>query len=157
MLLYFHLYKDITMIIANKTLTINASPLRVWEFIGEAMLTALKLGRFMPIDQNNFIAVMKVKLGFITLPMSVEGRITESNEPTSWTAVIQTKAMGGIIWLKQKASFVLTQVDEDTTEINSKMIAEGMSLPIRVFLLGKVRQVASETLDEFGRLLKQWS
>ena len=145
------------MIIADKTITISASPQRVWEFIGEAMLSALKLGRFMPLDQNNFIAVMKVKLGFISLSMSVEGRIIESCEPSSWVAVIKTKAMGGIIWLNQKASFVLNAIDENTTEINSKMVAEGMSLPIRVFLLGTVRKVASETLDEFGRLLKQWS
>jgi len=144
------------MIIAERTITISASPQRVWEFIGEAMLTALKLGRLMPLDQNNFIAVLKVKLGFISLSMSVEGRITESCEPSSWVAVINTRAMGGIIWLKQKASFVLTPVDENTTQIHSKMVAEGMSLPIRVFLLGMVRKVASETLDEFGSLLKQW-
>lgn len=143
------------MITAERKFVINASPERVWELIGEAMFSALKLERINIIDQDSFRARLRVRIGFVDLPLYVEGEFVEASPPRFLAAIVKTRGMKGVIWLNQKLNITLTSIDKSKTEVSAKVMLEEMQILLRLILLRMVKRVAGDMLDSVKECLEQ--
>jgi hypothetical protein len=112
--------------------------------------------RMKPLNESSVSALLRVKMGFMSLPMFVNVEVKETSAPEHMVALINSKGMGGIIQIKQKATFTLTQVDEGNTEITCNIDDDGMGILIRVFLLWRIKTVARDTFNRIEELLTQW-
>jgi len=106
-------------------------------------------------DEKSFRAVVKTKIGPIALPMRMAGEIISQLNPVEF--MIKIRGQGGLIWLDQKAKFILTSLAKGKTEVECELVAEGMSPIVRIFLIWRVKSFAAEILDGFEERLKQWA
>lgn len=145
------------MIIAERKFTINSSRERIWECIIKALMRCIPFEGMQFADERSFSAILRMKMGFITLPVRIKMEIIDMVKLESIVTTLQARGLGGLVWFNQKATFTLTTVDESKTEVASKMEAEGMAFLLRTLLLWKVKGFARETLDGLEVLLKQWT
>lgn len=145
------------MIIADRKFTINSPRERIWEYIIRALMRCMSFEGMQFTDERSFSAILRMKMGFITLPVRVKMEIIDIVKLESIVTTLQARGLGGLVWFNQKATFTLTTVDESKTEVASKMEAEGMAFLLRTLLLWKVKSFARETLDSLEVLLKQWT
>ena len=108
-------------------------------------------------DERSFSAILRMRMGFLTLPVRIKMEIIDIVKLESIATTLQARGLGGLVWFNQKATFTLTTVDESKTEVASKMEAEGMATFLRIFLLWKVKSFARDSLDSVGVLLKKWT
>lgn len=145
------------MIIAEKKFVINSSQQRIWELLLKAVLRFMPFEKMRPLTEKSVRALLKVKMGFISMPMDVEVEVTEASPPESMITMLRSKAMGGIVWINQKATFTLTPVDEGKTEVSSKIEDDGMGIIVRLFLLWRVKTVSQEAFNGLEERLSQWA
>ena len=145
----------IAMMIAERKFVINASPEIVWELIGQSIFDALNLERINIIDENRFMALLKVRLGFISLPLFIDGEFVDMSRPEFLSATVKARGMKGVVWLNQKLNITLTPVYEAKTEITCKLMAEGMQILLRLMLLRMVKRTAGDMLDNIKECLEQ--
>ncbi len=143
------------MLGAERKYIIDASPERVWELIGEAMFSALKLEGVRVTDAFNFSALLRLRIGFFKMPLSIMGRFIETSPSRFLAATVEVKGMRGVIWLNMRLNIAFTSVDKDKTEVATEMIAAGMGILVRIFLSWKVKSFINEMLDGIERELKQ--
>ena len=113
------------------------------------------LERIEIIDENNFRAVLRVKLGFIGLIAHLRGEMTEISPPRFLAVVLKMRLIGGTLQLGQRVTFALTAVDEGKTEVVCKALAQGIVILFRWPLLGKAQDFAGETLSRIEERLQQ--
>jgi len=145
------------MIIAERKFTINSSRERIWECVIIALMRCIPFEGMQFADERSFSAILRMKMGFITLPVRVKMEIIDIVKLETLVTTLQARGLGGLVRFNQKATFTLTPVDESKTEISVKMEAEGMAPLLKIFLLWKVKSFASESLDSVGVLLKEWT
>jgi len=145
------------LIIADRKFTINSPRERIWEYIIMALMRCMSFEGMQFADERSFSAILRMKMGFITLPVRIKMEIIDIVKLESIVTTLQARGLGGLVWFNQKATFTLTTVDESKTEVASKMEAEGMAFLLRTLLLWKVKGFARETLDSLEVLLKQWT
>ena len=112
--------------------------------------------RIKPISESSVTCILKVKTGFISLPLDVEVEIVETSPPNSMVTLLKSKCMGGIVGINQRATFTLTQVSEDKTEVDCKIEEEGMGIILRTILLWRVKAHARDAFIGLEERLKQW-
>jgi len=144
------------MVIAEKKFIINSSQQRIWELLLKSVLRFMPFERMRPITEKSVRALLRVKMGFISLPMDVEVEIVEASAPELLVTVLNSKGMGGLINLKQRATFKLVPVDENKTEVDCNIVAEEMGIIVRIFLLWRVRTVARDSFQGLEERLNQW-
>jgi len=145
------------MIIEERKFIIDASRERIWDLLLRTTLRLMPFERCNIHSQNEFSAILRVKIAFISLPMQVEIKIVDIVPPETLNTILKAKGMGGIVWLDQKSTFKLMPIDEDKTEIDAKIVAEGMSPLIRAFLLPMVKSFARDSLKNLEERLRQWA
>ena len=145
------------MIIAEKKFIINSSRERIWECIIRALMRCIPFEGIQFADERSFAALLKIKIGFITLPMQAKMDIVDIVEPETLVTTLNMRGMQGLVWLNQKSTFSLTAIDENKTEVAGKLAAEGIAPLLRLFLLWKVKSFARESLDNVADLLVQWA
>ena len=144
------------MILAERRFTIVASPERIWHLIGMVIFDSLPgLERIDLIDESNFRALLRMKLGFILLNMHLAGKMVDMSSPQFLGIMLKAKSKGGIFQLNQKVTFALTSVDKDRTEVVCKAIAKETGTLFRMLLLGRARSFARDTFDRIEERLRQ--
>jgi hypothetical protein len=145
------------MIVAQKKFIISSSQQRIWELLLKATLRSVPLERMKPISERNIQGLIRVKLGFISLPMNVDIKIDEISSPDSMTTLLKAKGMKGLIQMKQKSIFNVASVDGDKTEVSCVIEEDGVSVFLKIFLLWKVKRFATEVLVNLQNQLRQWA
>ena len=143
------------MLRAQRKFIVDASPMRIWDLIGEAMFSALKLEGVRVMDASNFSAVIRVRLGPVKMPLSIIGRFIETSLAKSLAATVEARGLAGIIWLNQRLDITLNPLDENKTEINLEVTAEGLGNLVKIFLSWRVKSFINEMLDGIERELRQ--
>ena len=143
-------------VIAERRFVAEASIERVWDLLGRVMFDSLHgLERVNVIDERNFRAILRVKLGFISLTARLKGEMADISPPGFLAVVLRVRFLRGMLQLGQKVTFRLTAVDEGKTEVVCRAQAEGMGTLFRWLLLGKAREFAGETLSRIEERLQQ--
>lgn len=145
------------MIIAEKEFIISSSQQRIWELLLKAVLRFMPFERMRPLTEKSVRALLKVKMGFISMPMDVEVEVTQTSPPESMITMLRSKAMGGIVWINQKATFNLESVGEDKTRVSCKIEDDGMGIIVRLFLLWRVKAISREAFTALEERLSQWA
>jgi carbon monoxide dehydrogenase subunit G len=144
------------MIIAEKTFKIAGSQEKIWEFLTKALLRSIPFEQMEFTDERGFSALLKLKIGYLTLPAKVKVAILNMVDPETFTVKISLSGIGGIIRLEQVARFDVKGSDKGPTEVVVKLETERMSPLLHTFLLWKVKGFARDFLDKVERLLKDW-
>ena len=145
------------MMISERKFTIDASQERIWSLIIKAVLRFMPFERMEVLSEKNFRALLRIKVGFISMPMKVNMEIVSIAAPESLVTVIKAKGIRGMIWLDQKSTFKLTKIGENKTEIACELEEEGMSPILRMFLLPMVKSFAKDAFNKFEERLRQWA
>lgn len=151
-----HLCGVIVMILAERKFVINSSQQRIWELLLKSVLRFMPFERMRPQSEKSVRALLRVGVGFISLPMDVEVEVVNTSPPESMVTVLKSKGMGGIVWINQRATFTLTPVSEGKTEVACKIEEDGMGIMVRLFLLWRVRTVAQDAFKGLNARLKRW-
>jgi carbon monoxide dehydrogenase subunit G len=144
------------VIIADKTFTVAGSRERIWECLTKALLRAIPFEQMEFADERKFSALLRLKIGCLSVPTKIKVEIANMVEPETLTTKIRLDGMKGIIRLDQIARFSLKPSDEATTEVAVNLEVENMSMPLRTFFLWKVRSFATDSLDSVERFLHDW-
>jgi carbon monoxide dehydrogenase subunit G len=145
------------MIIAESSFTIDSSQQRIWELLLKSVLRFMPFERIKPLSEKSVTALLKVRMGFISLPMNVMVEIVEATPPQLMVTVLEARGMGGIIWLKQRATFTLTSADDEKTEVGCKIALEGMGIMVRIFLMRLVKTFARDSFQGLEDRLRKWA
>ncbi len=143
-------------VIASRKFVVKAPSERVWDLLGGVVMGNLPgLEAMHALDENNFDALMRVKVAFITLPMRLKGQIiADADHPESLGISLGAK-WGGLVQLSQKVTFTVNPIDKDNTEVVCESIAQGMKPLTRLFLLGRVKSMARTTLQGIEQRLQE--
>jgi len=145
------------MIIAESNFSIESPRQRIWELLLKSVLRFMPFERIKPLSEKSVRALLKVKMGFISLPMNVMVEIVEATPPESLVTVLEARGMGGIIWLKQRATFKLASAGEAKTEVACKIALEDMGAIVKIFLLRKVKTFARDSFTGLEDRLRKWA
>ncbi len=145
------------MLIAERKFVIDADRERVWELLLRATLRLMPFERCNIRSQTEFSALLRMKVAFISLPMQVEMNMVDIVPPEKMNTILTSKGMGGIIWINQRSTFTLTSAGEGKTEVNAKIVAEGMTPLLRIFALPMVKSFARDAFKNLEERLKQWA
>ena len=143
--------------IGERKFVVDSSKQRIWGLLLKAVLRCLALERMKPKSASQVVALLRVRIGPIRLPMDVLVDIVDISPPESLVTIIKARGMREIIWLDQRCTFTLTPISEGKTEVSCKMAEEGMSILLRMFLLPTVRNFARDTFHNLEELLRQWA
>jgi carbon monoxide dehydrogenase subunit G len=144
----------------EKTFVIGSSPERIWELLLKAILRCMPLERMKPLSDNNVSALLRVKLGFISIPMGVNVETADVSPSESVVTIVKAKGLCGFVWLNQRFTFILKKVSEEETEITCKVVYEEMSPLLKVswvLLSHFVEAMAKDTFNLLEERLKQWA
>ena len=142
-------------VIAERKFVIEASQERLWQLIGGVIFDSLpSLERMEIVDENNWSALLKVKLGLITLNMKLTGQMVEVIPPERLGVRLSIRGKGGIVRLSQKVNIAFTPIDEAKSEVACKAVAEGVGTFFKIFLLGQARGFAGSIFDKMEDRLK---
>ena len=145
------------MIIAQRKFVIDSPRERIWELILRAVMRLMPFEKMEIKNPRSFGALLKVKIGPITLSMQAQGDIVDIVPPESVVTVLKARGMGGLVWLNQRAIFTLTPVAEGKTEINCEVADEGMAPLLRTLLSWKVKSFTEEAFKGLEERLRQWA
>jgi len=145
------------MLIGERKFIIDAPRQRIWDLLLRATMRLLPFERCNIRSQTEFNAILKMKVGPVTLPMQVEMEIVDIVPPESMDTMLKAKGMGGIAWINQKSTFKLKAIGEDKTEVEAKIFAEGMSPLLKWFFLPMVKSFAADSYKLLEERLKQWA
>ena len=145
------------MMISEKKFTIDTSWERIWSLILKAVLRFMPFERMEVLSEKNFRALLRIKMGFISLPMKVNIEIADISAPESLVTVIKAKGIRGLVWLNLKSTFRLTKIGEGKTEIACELEEEEMAPLLRMFFLPKVKSFAGDAFKSFEERLRQWA
>jgi len=143
--------------IGERKFVIDAPQERIWDLLLRATLRLLPFERCKIQSDTEFSAVLKMKVAFITLPMQVEMKLVDIVPPETMNTLLKAKGMGGIAWINQRSTFKLTSIDEGKTEVEAKIVAEGMAPILRAFFLPMVKSFAGDSFKNLEERLKQWA
>lgn len=128
----------------------------VWDNIGKAIFSSFPMENVVIPDENNFRALIRVKIGLFRLKLYLRGELGEVSSTESLIVTIGLKSRGSIIQLTQKVLFSLTSVDEDNTEITCQVLQESVTPSfLKIFLGREVSRTAKDTLQGIREYLRQ--
>jgi len=142
--------------LAERKFTIDASQERVWNLLGKVIFRSLPgLERIQIKDQDRFSALLRVKLGLITLSMDVSAELVDISPPQSLAVLLRMKGVWGMVALTQRVMFALRSVNHGKTEVISKATGEKVSPFLGIILIRKAKSFALDTFRKIEERLKQ--
>jgi hypothetical protein len=138
--------------VAQKNVVIEAPQQQVWKVLGSAIFQCLPLEEMNIIDQKNFQAVLKWRLGFFSIPLNLKGKVTDILSPDLMSFVIQVEKW--LLRMSLKVTFTLKQVNEGSTEI-AGIATVGKQTLIGRIMSGQQRSFATKTFDEIMARLQE--
>jgi len=143
-------------ILSQRKFTIDASQERVWNLLGKVIFDSLPgLERIQIRDQDRFGALLRVKVGFITLNMDVSGEMVDLSPPQSLAIVLYLKGMWGMFRLNQRVIFALSSVNHGKTAVTSKALGEKLGFLFRIIFMRKAKSFAHDIFRSIEERLKQ--
>ncbi|HEX5391372.1 MAG TPA: SRPBCC family protein [Burkholderiaceae bacterium] len=136
----------------EKTLLLDAPPARVWALL----LDPNAMGACVPgmesievISDSEYVAVMKVKISFISARFKLKTRIVERDEPRYLRAEGTGEDTSVASSLKQVSEMWLAERDGGGTELRMKVKVDVLGR-MGTFGLGVMKTKADRLWDEFG-------
>lgn len=136
----------------EKTLMLDAPPARVWALL----LDPNAMGACVPgmesidvISDDEYVAVMKVKIAFISARFKLKTRIVERDEPRYLRAEGTGEDASVASSLKQTSEMWLQERDGGGTELRMKVKVDVLGR-MGTFGLGVMKTKADRMWDEFG-------
>ena len=144
------------MVIAERTFLIDSSRERIWSLILKAVLRLMPFERMEVLSEKKFHALLRIKMGFISLPMNATIEIEDIRTPEFLVTVIKAKGMRNMVWLNMKSTFKLAEVGESKTRIVCELEEEGIAPLLRMFFLPMVKSFSGNAFKSFEERLRQW-
>lgn len=141
-------------ILTNRKFLIEAPAQRIWKLLGRVIFDSLELEGFHAQDNRNFDALLRVKLAFFTLPMQVEGVMTDITPLKSLTVRLEVKGLR-VIHLNQEVTIALSPANGGKTEVFCQVSLEKITPLFRPVLLGKVRSFGGHILESLEEQLRR--
>lgn len=136
----------------EKTLLLDAPPTSVWALL----LDPVAMGACVPgmesvdvISVDEYVAVMKVKIAFISARFKLKTRITERDEPRYLRAEGTGEDASVASSLKQVSEMWLDERDDGSTALRLKVAVDVLGR-MGTFGLGVMKTKADRLWDEFG-------
>ena len=136
----------------EKTLLLDAPPARVWALL----LDPNAMGACVPgmesidvISEDEYVAVMKVKIAFISARFKLKTRIAERDEPRYLRAEGTGEDASVASSLKQASEMWLAEREGGGTELRMKVKVDVLGR-MGTFGLGVMKTKADRMWDEFG-------
>lgn len=136
----------------EKTLLLDAPPARVWALL----LDPAEMGRCVPgmesvevLSEEEYLAVMKVKISFISARFKLRTRIVERDAPRYLRAEGTGEDASVASSLKQTSEMWLAEREGGGTELRMKVVVDVLGR-IGTFGLGVMKTKADRLWDEFG-------
>jgi carbon monoxide dehydrogenase subunit G len=136
----------------EKTLLLDAPPARVWALL----LDPNAMGACVPgmesievVSDDEYVAVMKVKIAFISARFKLKTRIVERDEPRYLRAEGTGEDASVASSLKQTSEMWLQERDVGGTELRMKVKVDVLGR-MGTFGLGVMKTKADRMWDEFG-------
>ncbi|MFC1987530.1 SRPBCC domain-containing protein [Chloroflexota bacterium] len=138
----------------QKQFVIEASHERVWDLVANVILQCLPLEKIDIISESAFNAVLRWKLGFVSLPMNLKGELVDISPPTSLTCMLRVEV--AIMRLAVKVRIVLAPVSQGKkTEVVCTAQDAG-TIAILRWVMGRQQQrFAGNTFDSIKKRLEQ--
>ena len=137
---------------SEKTLSLDAPPARVWALL----LDPNAMGACVPgmesievVSDSEYVAVMKVKISFISARFKLKTRIVERDEPRYLRAEGTGEDTSVASSLKQVSEMWLAERDGGGTELRMKVKVDVLGR-MGTFGLGVMKTKADRLWDEFG-------
>jgi len=136
----------------EKTLSIDAPPARVWS----VLLDPNAMGACVPgmesievVSDDEYVAVMKVKMSFISARFKLKTRIAERDEPRYLRAEGTGEDATVASSLRQNSEMWLDERDDGGTTLRMKVKVDVLGR-MGTFGLGVMKTKADRMWDEFG-------
>ena len=139
--------------LAQKNFDIDAPQQRVWKVLGSAVFQCLPLEEMNILNQTTFHAVLRWRLGFISIPLNLRVKLVDIVAPHSLGSVIQAKK--GIIQLGLKVTFTLRPVNEGKTEVICSATEEGTGNIMGRIMRRWQRNFAGQVFDSIRARLEK--
>jgi carbon monoxide dehydrogenase subunit G len=142
--------------IATREFSVNASRERVWRLIGKVILGSLPGMEQMDIlDENNFRAMLRVKVSFLEFKMKLKGEILDMAPPESLAVNLGLEGFAGCFRMSQKVALKIIPAEGGKTVVSCKAVALGLGTLSRLLFLGQARRFAQETFGSIEQRLQE--
>jgi carbon monoxide dehydrogenase subunit G len=134
--------------LAQKRFVVAAPQRRVWGLLAKVTYQQLPLEKVEILGFDGFRAVLKWRIGFLSLSFNVAGKIVDVVEPSSYGCVILVKK--GPIQAGVRVVMTLKAVDEAKTEVLCTAREEAKRNIRGWVLRGQQRNFALSTFDSIA-------
>ena len=142
-------------VIASRNFVVDASRERVWRLVGKVILSSLRgMEEIEILDENNFRAILKVKISFLELRMRLMGEIVDMVPPESLAVNIFVEAPGGLFKMSQKVTLGMTSVERGKTAVACKAGTERLGILFRWLLIPQARRFAQSVFETIEARLR---
>ncbi len=143
-------------VIAQRNFEVEASRDRVWRLIGKVIFSSLPdMENVEILDENNFRALLKIRVSPIKLSIKLKGEIVDMSPPESFAVKLELKGLRGLFRLNQKVTIAMTSVESLRTAITCMANVERMGILFKIMFLGQARRFALSTFDDIEKRLKE--
>ncbi len=143
------------LLICREEFDITASQERVWRLIGKVVFSALPgMENLEILDENNFRALLRMKLFSVPVTMRIAGEITNLEPYDCFEVKLALQGPGGCFSADQKVRFVMKPKAMETSLVCTATLGKMGLLP-RVLFLGTARRFARATFDAIGKRLQE--
>jgi len=141
--------------IAERNFVVEASRDRVWRLIGKVIFSCLPgMENIEILDENNFRAVLRIKITLINLGLKVEGEMVDISPPESLAVRLALTGPGGLR-MDQRVSVALASLEKGKTGLACKATVERMEFLFQSLLLRQARRFASATFAAIEKRLQE--
>ena len=140
----------------EKTLTVAAAPQRVWELLLDPSVMGSCVPGMQSIDvlsPTEYVALMHVKIAFVSAKFKLRTTIVEQREPTYLRAEGTGEDASVASSLKQHSEIFLTPADGGGTELRIKVNVDVLGR-LGTFGLSVMKTKADRMWEEFGNKLR---
>jgi carbon monoxide dehydrogenase subunit G len=142
--------------IASRNFAVDAPRERVWRLIGKVIFSSLPGMEEMEIlDENNFRAILRVKVSFLEFKMKLNGEIVHMAPPDVLAVTINLDGLGGLFKMNQRVALNMTSDGEKKTTVACKAMAKDIGILSRVLFLPQARRFAQSTFENIEKRLQE--
>ncbi len=143
-------------VLARKEFLVDAPPERVWRLIGKVIFSVLPGMENMEIlDENNFRAILRVKMMGAEWPLKLKGEMVEVSPPESLAVKLFLEGVGGLVKAGQKVTIAMAPAEGSKTSVACQATLEEMGLVPRTLFAGQARAFARSTFEAIEKRLKE--
>jgi len=144
---------DSRRVIAKTNFVVEASKQKVWDLLAPVIFQQLPLEQVDITGLDTFKAILRWRLGFLSLPFYVKGKMVDVFDPDSLGCVLSVKR--GPIRMRVKVGISLQTTDGNRVEIKCIAFQEGKKTIIGWGLRKQQRSLAMNLFNSIGVRLQE--